>query len=230
VAPVSHHTLPVRHQKLVEDAMRVVVANGSAVLRTTFARALDDAFEVWADVQDARGAVEVATRLGPDVCLVDLDLPGDALEAVADIAAGAPDTAVVVLADSPSEDALFASLRAGASGYLLKDIDAARLPAVLSRAARGETVLPRGLVAALVRELRARERRPAFAERLTAREAEVLGLLREGLTTAEIADRLFVAPVTVRTHVASILKKLGVPDRRAAVGLAEEADARWPER
>jgi DNA-binding CsgD family transcriptional regulator len=78
------------------------------------------------------------------------------------------------------------------------------------------STLPCGLVAALVRELRARERRPAFAERLTAREAEVLGLLREGLTTAEIADRLFVAPVTVRTHVASVLRKLGVPDHPRA--------------
>ena len=203
--------------------MRVLVADASAAQRTVLRLALDGwGFEIRSDVGDARAAVEAAERFRPDVCLLGLDLTGDALGAVADIASSVP---VVVLADSVDEDELLAYLRAGASGYLLKDIDTRRLPAILKRVGEGEAVLPRALVAPLIRELRELEGRARFAHRLTAREYEVLELLREGLTTADVAEHLFVAPVTVRTHVAAILKKLGVPDRPAAIRVLEDAEA-----
>src|SRR5919106_6081910 len=113
----------------------------------------------------------------------------------------------------------------GASGYLLKDMDPDRLAAALKGVLEGEAALPRHLVGRLVDEFRTREgkrRLPIFKQRgssLTSREWEVLQFLREGMSTAQIAKRLFVTPVTVRTHVSSVLKKLQVPDRQAAVRL-----------
>jgi DNA-binding NarL/FixJ family response regulator len=118
-----------------------------------------------------------------------------------------------------SEADLFAALEAGACGYLTKDTDLERLAIALKRVPDGEGALPRKLVAKLIEEFQDRDRRrrmPPF-HNLTGREVEVLELLTQGLKTAEIADRLFVARVTVRTHIASILKKLGVADRQAAV-------------
>jgi DNA-binding NarL/FixJ family response regulator len=118
---------------------------------------------------------------------------------------------------------LFAALRAGASGYLLKEMDPARLPHALSDVLNGEAALPRTLVTRLIDELRDRtpRRRKALAEgpyaELTSREWQVLDLLRQELSTAEIARRLVLSPVTVRTHVNSILRKVRAPDREALV-------------
>jgi DNA-binding NarL/FixJ family response regulator len=123
---------------------------------------------------------------------------------------------------------LFDALRAGACGYLLKDVDRAELPDALRGALAGEAPLPANLVARLIEEFRERGRRKRLllkqnpGVQLRNREWEVLELLRDGLSTAEIAQRLFIAEVTVRTHVSSILKKLRVPDRQAAVQLLEE--------
>jgi DNA-binding NarL/FixJ family response regulator len=120
---------------------------------------------------------------------------------------------------------LFDALRAGAAGYLLKDIDRRQLPSDLRGVLAGEAPLPRALVTKLIEEFRERGRRRKLllAERpgvqLRQREWEILDLLSEGLSTAEIASRLFIAEVTVRTHVSSILKKLRVPTREAAVEL-----------
>jgi DNA-binding NarL/FixJ family response regulator len=122
---------------------------------------------------------------------------------------------------------LFDSLRAGADGFLLKDIDPERLGMTLRAALRGEAALPRRLVALLIEEFRARGgRRLRLASgvhiELTGRELEVLELMREGLTTAAMAARLFIADATVRTHIAAVVHKLGVSDREAAVDLLNE--------
>ena len=122
-----------------------------------------------------------------------------------------------MFARSPSERDLFAALEVGACGYLTKSTDPERLAFALKRVSEGEAPLPRTLVARLIEEFQERYRRSRTLHNLTEREKEVLELLDEGLGTAEIAARLFVARVTVRTHIASILKKLGVPDREAAV-------------
>jgi DNA-binding NarL/FixJ family response regulator len=136
-----------------------------------------------------------------------------------------PDTAVVMLTVSRNDRDLFDSLRAGALGYLLKDTSAERLPEALRGVLRGEAALPRQLVARLIDEFQERGRRrtsDAISKRgvrLTSREWEVLDLLCDGRTTEEIAARLFVGAVTVRSHVSAILRKLGVPNREAAVRL-----------
>ena len=142
------------------------------------------------------------------------------------IASQSPDTAVVMLTVSRDDADLFAALRAGARGYLLKDIDPARLPMALEGVLAGEAALPRGLVARLIDEFRTRDgsadRRQGPLAKLTDREWEVLKAMQQGKSTAEMAADMFVSAVTVRTHVSAILRKLQVTAREAAVRLADQ--------
>ena len=212
---------------------RVLIADDHPPTRAGIRSALEAAgMEVCADVADAGAAIDAAVREKPDVCLLDIHMPGSGIKAAAEIASRLPDTAVVMLTISRNDDDLFDSLRAGASGYLLKDIDPARLPLALEGVLRGEAALPRALTARLVEAFRQRGRRRRLQLRgergvdLTSREWEVLELMRDGLTTAEIAERLFVARVTVRRHVGSILRKLHVSTRAEAVErLSERSDS-----
>lgn len=179
---------------------------------------------VCAEAEDADAALEAALGEQPDVCLFDASLPGGAIAAVEEISSRLPDCRVVVFSDSRDDVDVLEALRAGASGYLLKDIDLASLPITLQRVLSGEAALPRALVGRLIENLHDNERRRRLAVRhdLSHREFEVLELLAEKLTTAEIAHRLFVEKVTVRTHVASIVKKLGAPDRQTAIRLIRQ--------
>lgn len=165
----------------------------------------------------------------PDVALLDIRMPGNGIAAAAEISSQLPATAVVMLTVSQNDDDLFAALRAGAVGYLLKDTDPERLPMALLGVLRGEGALPRTLVARLVEEFRGRGKRrlTLSGERkveLTPREWEVLEGLRDGRSTEELAGQLFVSQVTVRTHVSAILKKLKVPDRAAAIEALNELE------
>jgi DNA-binding NarL/FixJ family response regulator len=185
-------------------------------------------FAVVAEEPDAPGAVAAAEREEPDVVLLDIHMPGNGISAAADITHTNPDVAVVMLTVSRDDSDLFDALRAGALGYLLKDTDPDRLPYALRGVLSGEAALPRALVARVVDEFRERGRRrrlPLARQKgveLTSREWEVLELMRADLTTAEIAERLFISQVTVRSHIAAVLRKLRVPDRKAALKLLEE--------
>ena len=204
--------------------MRVLIADDHAPTRLGVRLALEDAgFDVVAEAATAPGAVEKAAHLRPDIALLDIHMPGNGITAAVGIAAAVPSCAVVMLTVSRDDADLFDALRAGARGYLLKDISPDRLPAALNGVLEGEAALPRALVAKLIEEFRGREGRPrpgSALALLTSREWEVLDLLRQGLSTAEIAGRLFMAPVTVRTHVSAILRKLQVSSREEAVRLA----------
>ena len=164
-------------------------------------------------------------RLRPGLCLLDIRMPGGGIAAAWEITARLPETKVVMLTVSRDDDDLFAALRAGASGYLLKDLEPDRLADALEEVLTGDAAIPGALVARLVSEFRERgPRRRAVLTgapdgHLTSREWEVLELLRERRSTSEIAERLFVSQATVRSHVAAILRKLRVPDREAAVQL-----------
>jgi DNA-binding NarL/FixJ family response regulator len=207
------------------ERIRVLVADISGVARAGIRLALDGhAFVVCAEVDNASAAVEAALREKPEVCLIDAELPGGGIATVSTIAAQLPSTSVVLFADSLDERRLFAALQAGARGYLPKNIDLGSLAVTLRCAAEGEAVLPRKLASRVIDEFcwRERRRRLPLTRDLTSREFEVLDLLRSGLTTAEIARRLFVERVTVRCHIASIVKKLGVRDRAAAIRLIEK--------
>lgn len=208
---------------------RVLVADDHAATRAGIRRALEGrGFEVCAEAADGPAAVAAAVRERPDVCLLDIRMPGNGISAASEIVAALPETAVVMLTVSRDDDDLFTALRVGAAGYLLKDVAAERLPEALASVLSGEAALPGTLVARLVEEFRERGRRRLLTlpgrhgVELTAREWEVLQLVRRERTTAEIAEALFVSETTVRTHVAAILRKLRVPDRRAAVRLLAE--------
>ena len=209
--------------------IRVLLADDHAPTRSGVRQVLErDGFVVCAEVASGAAAVEAALAEQPNVCLLDIRMPGGGIAAASAIAEALPDAAIVMLTVSRDDADLFDALRAGACGYLLKDVDRAELPDALRGALAGEAPLPANLVARLIEEFRERGRRKRLllkhnpGVQLRNREWEVLELLRDGLSTAEIAQRLFIAEVTVRTHVSSILKKLRVPDREAAVQLLEE--------
>jgi DNA-binding NarL/FixJ family response regulator len=209
----------------VKDRIRVLVAHRHTRARAGIRESLKPpAFEVVAEAADASTAVTLARTARPDVCLLDIQMPGGGTAAAIEIRSVAPAPAVVMLSSSADSDKeLFEALRAGARGYLSMDIDSTRLPHVLHRVLAGEAAVSRRLVARLIDEFcsHGRQRRLGADGRhvtnLTWREWEVLELLHEGLSTAEAATRLTVSPVTVRRHVSAILAKLKVPDRHAAL-------------
>lgn len=184
----------------------------------------DGRFAVCAEAADAAGAFDAAIREQPDVCLIDINMPGSGISAASRISSALPDVSIVMLTVSRQDEDLFDALRAGASGYLLKGLDDDSICESLTRVLQGEATLPGSLVARLVEEFRDREHRRVglphgAAARLTGREWDVLELMRKGASTAEIAERLFVSQTTVRSHISAILRKLGVPTREAAVQL-----------
>jgi two-component system, NarL family, nitrate/nitrite response regulator NarL len=200
----------------------VLLADDNLALRRDVREALEaDGFVVVAEVTDAAAAIVAATRLQPDVCLIELELPGEGLNAIGRIANASPKTLIVVLSESARADDVVAAFTRGASGYLLKGLSGELLASALRAAFNGEPALSRSLVPHLVDEIRRGSVRrialPDGSVTLTTREWEVGELLRDGLSTAEIAERLGVSPVTVRRHVSLLLRKLGVPSREVAV-------------
>ncbi len=211
----------------MSDVLRVVIADDHPPTRALVRSALESgSCEVAAEASDARGAVAAALQVKPDVCLLDIHMPGGGIAAAMEITRALPDTAVVMLTASRDDEDLFAALKAGASGYLLKDMEPGRLCSAMQGVLAGEAVLPRHLVLKIVDQFQATPRRKfrlpnrPTAAQLTEREAEVLELMSDGLSTEEIASRMFVAAVTVRTHIRAILKKLRVPDRESAIRLS----------
>ena len=213
------------------SATRILIADDHAPTRAQIRDVLEAEpdFDVCAEAPDAPGAISAALREQPDICILDIRMPGSGVAAAWEITARIPSTRVVMLTVSRDDTDLFAALRAGASGYLLKDIDPGRLAAELRVVVAGEVALPAGLVTRLAAEFRDRSPRrrrvvpgPELPP-LTSREWEVLELLRQGQSTGEIASTLSVSPATVRSHVAGILHKLRVPDRESAIRLVNAA-------
>jgi DNA-binding NarL/FixJ family response regulator len=206
---------------------RVLVADDHLPTRDDIATALerDGRLTVCGVAANASEAIAVAVREEPDLSLLDVRMPGSGITAAWEISARLPATRVVMLTVSREDRDLFDALRAGAVGYLLKDTPLAEIPAALAPVLRGEVAMPTSVVARLVEEFRdpsARRRKilgGGAGRRLTSREWEIIDLLRRDLSTGQIAKRLFISEVTVRSHIASALHKLRVPDRRAAIGM-----------
>ena len=212
---------------MTADVVRVVLADDHPFVRAGVRASLEAAaFAVVAEAADASGAVAAVAEHRPDLALLDVNMPGSGIAAARTIAEQHPATAIVMLTVSRDDDDLFRALRAGASGYLLKDTDPDRLPNALLGVLNGEAALPRALVARVIGEFHQRGRRRLSLSRrpvgaaLTSKEWEVLELMHAGRSTGEIASALAVAPVTVRTHVAAILRKLQVTEPKGRVGLA----------
>jgi DNA-binding NarL/FixJ family response regulator len=209
-------------------AIRIVLADDHARVRSQVREALEaDGCEVCGEGATAQEAIDLAVEHSPDVVLLDIHMPGSGISAAAEITRRLPQTAVVMLTRSADDEDLFDSLRAGASGYLLKGEDPRALPGALRGVLDGEAAMSRALVTRILQEFRAPRRRPfvrksVAAGRLSAREWEVMELLSQGLTTDEVAKRLFLAPTTVRVHVSTVLRKLRVKDRESAFKLLRQ--------
>lgn len=195
------------------DPVRLLIADWEPT-RVGIRMALNGTVEVCGEAGDAEQAIRAAKREQPDVCLVGQDIPGGAIAAVRGVSRAAPNAAVVVLTQSHDIDDLLESVRAGAVGYVPGALDADRLRRVVDAVAAHEAVVPRSMVLELLLELRGGG---PGTDALTARETQVLGMLRRGHTTSEIGERLAIAPVTVRRHISQLVRKLGVEDRAALI-------------
>jgi DNA-binding NarL/FixJ family response regulator len=211
--------------------LKVLLADDQPPARAGIKRAIEPhGLRVVAEASNAEDAVRLALAWEPDVCVLAVSLPGHGIEAARRIKQSLPTTKVVMMTGAENEEDLFSALRAGADDYLLMSTPADRLPYALLGVVRGEAALPRRLTARLIAEFRERGTRRRLVlpsargeVELTAREFEVLERLRRGDRTAEIAARLGISEVTIRRHVASVLRKLGMPNRRSAVELLEQA-------
>jgi DNA-binding NarL/FixJ family response regulator len=206
-------------------SLRVLIADDHAPTRDDVRRALDEGgMTVCAEAADAAHAVQQALETKPDICLLDIRMPGGGVAAAWEIAARLPTTKIVMLTVSDEDANLFAALHAGAVGYLVKDFDLASLPRALRDVADGKAAIPRSLVARMVKQFHGtdpRFRTTAVAgelgPRLTSREWDVLAGLAEGLSTRDIGRRLQLKPSGVRAHISAVVHKLGVRNRQEAV-------------
>lgn len=188
-----------------------------------------DGIRVCAEVDSVQELVTAGMRHAPNVCIVDVHLHGDGFHAAAEMATRAPSVAVVLLVDDDCDEQFLEAIRLGATGYVRRTIAPGALANVVRAVAKGESAIPRSLVRALIDDYRDRPARHSVATRgghgvdLTAREWEVLSLMRDGLSTREIADRLRISEVTVRRHISAVVKKLRVESRADALKLLQTA-------
>jgi DNA-binding NarL/FixJ family response regulator len=211
--------------------IRVLVADDQAAVRGGFAALIDaqDEMQVVAEAANGREALDLARRVFPHVVLMDLRMPLlDGLEATRVICSDPhlEATRVLVLTTFDLDEYVYGALRAGASGFLLKHTPPGDLLRAIEIVAAGDALLAPSITRRLIAEFAARrdpaDPSPVLAE-LTEREREITRLVAEGLTNSEIAGRLVISPLTAKTHVSNVLRKLGCRDRAALVALAYES-------
>jgi DNA-binding NarL/FixJ family response regulator len=181
-------------------------------------------FDIAAEARDAGSAVEFACRERPDAALLAADLPGGGIQAVRTIAARVPTTRILLLTPEQDEEQLLSAVLAGAVGYLGKDVGQARLPRIVEGVLEGEVALPRRHTGHMLEILRGRHAGrarvlPRAQHSVTERQWQILELLAEGRSTAEMAGRLGISEVTARRHISTVLPKLGLKRRADAVEL-----------
>ena len=219
--------------------LRILIADDQALVRAGFKLILDaeDDLEVVGEATDGLNAVEQVRRTKPDVVLMDIRMPElDGIEATRRVVAldGEPPVRVLMLTTFDLNEYVYEALRAGASGFLLKDVPPEQLAAGIRVVAQGEALLAPSITKRLIQEFAAAApvaaQPPKGLDELTARELEVFRLIARGLSNAEIAAELIVSETTVKTHVARLLMKLGLRDRVQAVVLAYESGVAVPGR
>jgi DNA-binding NarL/FixJ family response regulator len=211
-------------------SIRVVIADDQQLVRAGFTMILDaeDDIQVVGEASDGREAVAQVRKLSPDVVLMDIRMPEqDGIEATRQLAVGEDAPRILILTTFDLDEYVYEALRAGASGFLLKDTPPEQLVDAIRLVAGGDALLSPSVTKRVIEEFVARKRpaqaKPRGLDDLTAREHEVLTLVARGLSNAEIARELWVSETTVKTHVARMLMKLGIRDRVQAVVLAYEA-------
>ena len=209
--------------------IRVLIADDQALIRGGFRMILDaqDDIEVVGEAIDGGDALEQFRRLGPDVVVMDVRMPAmDGIEATRRLTADDDGARVLILTTFDLDEYVFEALRAGASGFLLKDRPPEELVAAVRVVAQGDALLAPSVTRRLIEEFAGRPETatsPRGLDELTQREREVLVLIAQGLSNVEIAAHLFVAETTVKTHVGRVLQKLGLRDRAQAVVAAYES-------
>jgi DNA-binding NarL/FixJ family response regulator len=215
----------------VTAVVRVVLADDQALVRAGFRALLDaqDDIEVVGEANDGDEAVRLVRRLAPDVVLMDIRMPGtDGLAATRAIAGDErlSDARIIILTTFELDEYVFEAIRSGASGFLVKDTEPVELLRAVRAVADGDALLSPSVTRRLIGEFanKTRESRPApTLDVLTEREREVMALVAEGLTNDEIAERLYVSPMTAKTHVSRAMTKLGARDRAQLVVFAYES-------
>ena len=209
-------------------APRVVLAEADTPTRTGMRLVLERrGFAVVGEVRDVSGAIETVSGQGPDAALLATDLPGGGIQAARAIGRRLPGTRIVMLTPRQDGEELVAAVLAGATAYLAKDMSPERLASVLECVLAGEVALPRRYTGHVLEALRGREsRRASILGRarhlVTDRQWEILQLLGDGRSTAEMAQRLGISEITARRHISSVLPKLGLKDRQGAVELMRD--------
>ena len=217
-------------------SIRVLIADDQQLVRTGFRMILDaeEDIDVVGEAENGREAVAMAHELHPDIVLMDIRMPElDGIAATRQLTASGNGTRVLMLTTFDLDEYVYDALRAGASGFLLKDVPAAQLAAGVRMVAAGDALLAPTITRRLIEEFAAAapaaEPVPGLDE-LTPRELEVFRLVAKGKSNAEIASELIIGETTVKTHVTRLLMKLGVRDRVQAVVLAYEAGVVSPSR
>jgi DNA-binding NarL/FixJ family response regulator len=208
------------------DVTTVLVVDDHPVFRSGLRTAVEAAPEArWVgEASDGQEAVTLANELRPDVVLMDLRMDEmSGIEATRRILADRPETRVLVLTMSDDDESIFAALRAGASGYLLKGVGEPEIAAAIAAVARGDALFGSGVSRRLLDHISGRQAPSTRFSELSPREERILDLLASGLGNVAIAGRLSIAPKTVRNQVSTILAKIGAADRAEAVRLARDA-------
>lgn len=205
--------------------MRVIICDDQAIIRDGLEMLLnlEPDIEVVGLAQDGAEAVELAAQKAPDLILMDLKMPGvNGVEATRQIRTRHPDILVLVLTTYDDDEWLFDAIRAGASGYLLKDTPREQVISAIKGTAAGKSYIDPSVAGKLLQQISSDQVHPptGITDKLTEREADVLRLLARGLNNADIADQLYLSEGTVRNHVSAILAKLGVSDRTQAAVIA----------
>lgn len=212
--------------------VRVLIGDPDVFSQRAVTRVLeqDGRFEVPATARDAAETIAAVLDVVPDVCMLEVAMPGGGLAAAWEIKARLPAAHVVMFTSRESEDELLEALEIGVSGYLLKAAVLGWLPNALMDVYRGTFAMPRRLTGRVVSQLRTTEprRRTMIGTnaRLTSREWEVMNLIANGLSTRQVADKLTLSPTAIRVHIAAVVRKLGVESRAEAIELFMRSDDR----
>ena len=211
-------------------SIRVLLCDDQALVRSGFRLILEsrEDIEVVGEAEDGREAIDLAGRILPDVILMDIRMPNlDGVEATRRLVSGGSAARVLILTTFDLDEYVYEAIRAGASGFLLKDVQPAQLVDAIRVVAAGEALLApsvtRRLLDRFAQTLPGEANPPPELASLTERELEVLKLLAGGLSNSELAERLFLSETTVKSHISSVFRKLGLRDRVQAVVLAYEA-------